>query len=73
MINMTEIKLKVEGMTCGHCQMSVKKALENIKGVKSADVDLEKKSAQVSYKSDKVTAESLIQAVAAAGYTAEAM
>ncbi|MCK4897058.1 MAG: heavy-metal-associated domain-containing protein, partial [Candidatus Heimdallarchaeota archaeon] len=65
---MNEIKLKVEGMTCGHCQMSVKKALENIKGVKSAVVDLEKKSAEVNYKSDKVTVESLVQAVENAGY-----
>ena len=73
MINMNEIKLKVEGMTCGHCQMSVKKALENIKGVKSAEVDLEKKSAEVNYKSEKVTVESLIQAVVDAGYKAEAM
>ncbi len=73
MINMNEIKLNVEGMTCGHCQMSVKKALENVKGVKSAVVDLEKKSALVNYKSDKVTEESLIQAVTDAGYRAEAM
>lgn len=70
---MNEIKLNVEGMTCGHCQMSVKKALENVKGVKSAVVDLEKKSALVTYKSDKVTEESLIHAVADAGYRAEAM
>ncbi|MHA1551770.1 MAG: heavy-metal-associated domain-containing protein [Candidatus Heimdallarchaeaceae archaeon] len=70
---MNEIKLKVEGMTCGHCQMSVKKALENIKGVKSAEVDLEKKSAAVNYKSDKVTVELLVQAVADAGYKAETM
>lgn len=70
---MNEIKLNVEGMTCGHCQMSVKKALENVKGVKSAVVDLEKKSALVNYKSDKVTEESLIQAVTDAGYRAEAM
>ena len=70
---MNEIKLNVEGMTCGHCQMSVKKALENVKGVKSAVVDLEKKSVVVNYKSDKVTEESLVQAVADAGYKAEAM
>ena len=70
---MNEMNLKVEGMTCGHCQMSVKKALENIKGVKSAVVDLENKSAKINYKSDKVTVESLIQAVADAGYKAESI
>jgi copper chaperone len=70
---MNEIKLKVEGMTCGHCQMTVKKALENVKGVKSAEVDLESKSALVNYKSDKVTVENLVLAVTDAGYKAEAM
>ncbi|MDD4166785.1 MAG: heavy metal-associated domain-containing protein [Endomicrobiaceae bacterium] len=30
--------IKIEGMTCGHCQMRVKKALENIPGV-TAEVD----------------------------------
>ncbi len=73
MITMNEIKLKVEGMTCGHCQMTVKKALENVKGVKSAEVDLESKSALVNYKSDKVTVENLVLAVTDAGYKAEAM
>ncbi len=73
MIIMNEIKLKVEGMTCGHCQMSVKKALENVKGVKSAVVDLENKSALVNYKSNKVTVENLVLAVTDAGYKAEAM
>ena len=70
---MNEIKLNIEGMTCGHCQMSVKKALENVKGVKFAVVDLEKKSAHVNYKSDEVTEEILVQAVADIGYKAEAM
>ena len=73
MIYMNEIKLKIEGMTCGHCQMSVKKALENIKGVKSAVVDLDDNSAKVSYKSDKVTIDNLIDAVVKAGYKAEAI
>ena len=73
MITMNEIKLKVQGMTCGHCQMTVKKALENVKGVKSAVVDLENNSALVNYKSDKVTVENLVLAVVDAGYKAEAM
>jgi copper chaperone len=73
MIAMNEIKLKVEGMTCGHCQMTVKKTLENVKGVKSAVVDLENNSALVNYKSDEVTVENLVLAVVDAGYKAEAM
>lgn len=41
------IILKIEGMSCGHCKMSVEKALQAIHGVVSASVDLAKKEAQV--------------------------
>ena len=37
-INPMEKTLKIEGMMCGHCEMHVKKALEAIDGVKSAEV-----------------------------------
>ena len=30
--------MKIEGMMCGHCEAAVKKALEAIEGVASADV-----------------------------------
>ena len=34
------MKVKIEGMTCGHCQARVQKALDLIPGI-SANVDLE--------------------------------
>ena len=34
-----EKTLKIEGMMCGHCEMHVKKALEALEGVKSAEPD----------------------------------
>ena len=34
--------LKVKGMTCQHCVMSVKKALGKLEGVQNVDVDLHK-------------------------------
>jgi len=30
--------MKIEGMMCGHCEATVKKALEAIEGVQSAEV-----------------------------------
>ena len=68
---MTEIKLKIEGMTCSHCQMSVKKALLNVNGVKNAEVDLENHSAMIKYKDGKTEVAKLIEAVKNAGYKAE--
>ena len=42
---MTEITVGVEGMMCGHCEAAVKKALENVDGVESAEVSHEKGTA----------------------------
>lgn len=39
--------MKIEGMMCGHCEASVKKALEAVEGVESADVSHEKGEAVV--------------------------
>ena len=41
------IKLKVEGMMCGHCVGNVKEALEAVAGVMSAEVDLASETATV--------------------------
>lgn len=65
-----EMLLKVEGMTCGHCQVHVEKALLGLKGVKKATVDLGKRTATVIYEAGAVTKEQMIKAVEDAGYKA---
>jgi len=65
------VELKVEGMTCGHCVMRVTKALEDVEGVKRAQVNLDKKSASVTLKNEgSATKEALVAAVKLAGYEA---
>ncbi len=59
--------LAVEGMMCQHCVAHVKKALEGIKGVSAAEVDLDAKTATVDALSS-VSMATLIDAVVAAGY-----
>jgi copper chaperone CopZ len=49
-INMKKI-IKIEGMSCGHCQAKVESALNAISGVE-AKVDLKKKAATVNMTSD---------------------
>ena len=62
---MTE-KFEITGMTCSHCVSRVKKALENVENVHSAEVRLE--SPQAIILSDKnVSLEELQTAVQAAG------
>jgi len=65
-----ELKIKVEGMTCGHCVMHVQKALEGLKGVKKASVSLPNKEAVVIYDAAVVKKEDMLKAIEGAGYTA---
>ena len=62
---MTE--LAITGMTCGHCSAAVKKALEKVSGVTSADVDLAAGRAKVS---GTAPVAALVAAVQDEGYQA---
>lgn len=64
------LRLKVEGMTCNHCVMAVKKALLKVPGVERAEVSLERGEALVEGKADP---KALIQAVEEEGYKAEVL
>ena len=59
--------MKIEGMMCVHCEANVKKALEALDGVASADVSHEKASAIVTL-DGPVSDEALTKAVVDAGY-----
>ena len=47
-----ELTMKIEGMMCSHCEASVKKALEALPTVESADVSHEKGTAVVRLSAD---------------------
>jgi copper chaperone len=68
---MASAKLHVSGMTCGHCQAKVEKALSGIAGVYSAVVDLEGGEAEVDFEDDAVATQQLLAAVEQAGYAAK--
>ena len=63
-----EKKMKIEGMTCGHCEAHVKKALEALPEVAEAKVSHETGTAIVTLNAD-VANEALKQAVEAQDYT----
>jgi copper chaperone len=67
---MASLKLRVSGMTCGHCQATVEKALKAVDGTFGAAVFLDEGEAEVDYDSGKANAEQYLSAVAAAGYQA---
>ncbi len=68
---MTTITLNIQGMTCGGCVNSVKRALTNLSGVRQADVSLEKGQASVEYDPAQVLPEQLKAAVREGGYDVE--
>ena len=67
---MTETTIKVEGMSCGHCKMAVTKAISEVDGVSSVDVDLDKGEANVSYDPQATDIDAIKKAVNDAGYKA---
>jgi len=64
-----QMELKVDGMTCGHCEMRVSMALKKVDGVKNAKASATKGTATVMY-SDEVEVDALVAAVKDAGYEA---
>ena len=68
---MANVKLRVTGMTCGHCQVKVEKALKGINGVYSAIVDLPDGEAEIDFNDDQVTTGQLLSAISKAGYSAK--
>ena len=59
-------ELKIEGMTCGHCVMSVQKELAKLAGVTVEKVEIG--SAKVQFDEAKVDQAMLANAVNEAGY-----
>lgn len=60
-------KMKIEGMSCGHCVNHVKSALEEIEGVSDIVVELDSKTATFNA-SDDVKDYNIKHAVEEAGY-----
>ena len=60
--------VKIEGMMCGHCEATVKKALEKLEGVASAEVSHEAGTAVVTLDGE-VADEALKAAVEDRDYT----
>ena len=60
--------LKIEGMSCSHCERAVKNALSELSGVVEATVDLEGKTATVTFEENNVSKAELIAAIEEAGY-----
>jgi len=69
---MTEKRLRIPDMHCGHCKAAVESELNKISGVESSNADVEKGTVEISYDEGMVTTEDLKDAIEEAGYTVAA-
>jgi copper chaperone len=63
---MAEATIKIEGMSCEHCVIRVKKAFETLGGIAGLDVKIG--TALVTYDESRVKQEDFVAAIEAAGY-----
>ncbi|UOQ83957.1 copper chaperone CopZ [Gracilibacillus salinarum] len=64
--------LDVQGMTCGHCKMSVEGALNELDGVSAAEVNLKSGKVDVTFDESKVNVDAMKEAVEDQGYDVSA-
>ncbi len=63
---MTDATIKIEGMSCQHCVMRVKKAIEALKGINDLDVQIG--TVKLKFNEKEVKKEEIEKAIADAGY-----
>ena len=62
------VVLDIQNMTCELCPITVKKALGKVPGVADTKVDLNKRTATVTFDPDKATLATLVKATIDAGF-----
>ncbi|HNP56008.1 MAG TPA: heavy-metal-associated domain-containing protein [Gordonia sp. (in: high G+C Gram-positive bacteria)] len=66
---MSTVDYLVKGMTCGHCEMSVREEVGEVPGV--TDVDVSAATGELTVTADRpIDDDAVLAAVAEAGYTA---
>ncbi len=63
---MTNVAIKIEGMSCQHCVMRVKKAIEALKGISELDVQIG--TVKMKFDDTQVKKEEIEKAITNAGY-----
>ena len=63
---MANVTLNIEGMSCQHCVMRVKKAVDDLPGIGQADISIG--TARVTFDEAKVSRDEIECAVEKAGY-----
>ena len=65
---MKKIEIQIEGMHCEGCSSRLAKVLNHVEGVKSAEVSLQNKLAQIEYDETIAKVEDFYEAIEDAGF-----
>lgn len=65
---MTTVQYTVPDISCGHCKMTIEKAVGVLDGVQSVAVDVPTKGVAIVYDPDQVTPDRLEEVLAEEGY-----
>lgn len=65
--NTQEVTLKVDGMTCKMCPLTIKTALKKLDGVVDAEVSYKDKEVKVVYEEGEVRVDEIVKAIENAG------
>ncbi|MBN2413010.1 heavy-metal-associated domain-containing protein [candidate division KSB1 bacterium] len=66
----SHVMISLPTIQCDNCVNTIENAVNNVQGVESVKVDLEKKKAHINYDADKVKTEDIENAITASGYDA---
>lgn len=69
--NMKKIKLKIDGMHCSSCAMSIDMDLEDLDGVMEAKTNYAKQISEIEFDDSKIPAEKIVEQIKKTGYKAE--
>ncbi len=65
------LNLNITGMTCANCALKISTTLQNLPGIKQADVSLTTENAKVLYDKNQINIDQILQSVEDIGYHAD--
>lgn len=67
-ISLSNLIVKVNGMSCNHCVETIKHHLLNLNGIKTVDINLKYKKVSIDYDTHDVNEQVIIEAIEQLGF-----
>ena len=65
---MESVKLRVDGMSCGHCEIAIQNAVHKLPGIKKVKASKRKKDVDVQYDDTLLSLNQIVCAINYTGY-----